>query len=711
MSHYSPFTALRPLSWEKDLSSRDPSSLDELLTSTLASAELLIESLPTPTPPPPLSTAGAGKGGGRARSHTDSDVGHHPQSPTSARPAKARDEKETEIIKKLQKEWKDLKIPQGGSNNPHNISMFKMSAKDGKYAWFARRSLHRSEGPFELWEAALRREMGETLARVEREPGREPGTGNIRGIGGERRIWGWEGEAGQLDLYQVSARFPGPTTPRDFVTLLMMPKEKGDRKGDDGKRRPPRKFIIVSRPCDHPDCPPRSGFIRGTYESVELIREVPVEKQIRRARSSINLSRDEMKDGAERAAGHGFESEGEGRARLSKDGDGTDTEVAIEWLMVTRSDPGGSVPKFMVEKGTPGGVINDAGKFLKWLSSQTIEDLTKPLRAQEGGVETKPTGKSPIKEKPGQAPATASVQDQLADGKTGGHHEEAPPPGTGGIYGMLTSALSAATSAVTSRVAAFAPSSKATDSDMSDDESDTTSEASFASAEEGNPSPPDASLPTNAKDTSNVETDGASTISEVTTSQPLSREPTPSTGFSQAQSRHEKELRKLQQRMRKAEEKLERRRAKHKTASTDTDNNTTAAKEKEAEISKEEDQALAKLHEKHQREIARQEEKYRRELERLAQKRAAEERKAEQRRRKQAEREERANLAMELERVKAERDVARKEVEMLRERVGELQGQNTRLVARLGREGIKVDDVAELGAGGKEKGEGGKGGK
>ena len=45
-----------------------------------------------------------------------------------------------------------------------------------------------------------------------------------------------------------------------------------------------------------------------------------------------------------------------------------EVEMAIEWLMVTRSDPGGSVPRFMVEKGTPGGIVSDAGRFLKWSS-------------------------------------------------------------------------------------------------------------------------------------------------------------------------------------------------------------------------------------------------------------------------------------------------------------------------------------------------------
>ena len=34
--------------------------------------------------------------------------------------------------------------------------------------------------------------------------------------------------------------------------------------------------------------------------------------------------------------------------------------------MITRSDPGGSVPRFMVERGTPGSIVADASKFLDW---------------------------------------------------------------------------------------------------------------------------------------------------------------------------------------------------------------------------------------------------------------------------------------------------------------------------------------------------------
>lgn len=48
-------------------------------------------------------------------------------------------------------------------------------------------------------EAALRREMQVTMQRVKETPGKEPGTGNIRGIGAERRVDGKVCEGGTMD--------------------------------------------------------------------------------------------------------------------------------------------------------------------------------------------------------------------------------------------------------------------------------------------------------------------------------------------------------------------------------------------------------------------------------------------------------------------------------------------------------------------------------
>jgi hypothetical protein len=582
-------------------------------------------------------------------------------------------------------------------------------------------------------EAALRKEMQETLARCK---GKEPGTGNIRGIGAEKRVKRVEIPEGVLEgtfplmanfcscwvmalahmscgktVYQVSARFPGPTTPRDFVTVLMMPRPaegKSDRTG-----RQPRQFVIVSRPCDgHPDCPSRSGFIRGQYESVEVIREVPVDKPLRRVKSSIDLSRDDVKQLADEAGDHASkeavlraakkaaESEGEqdgkvsfpGSPAKSSGGRDEEDEMAIEWLMVTRSDPGGSVPRFMVEKGTPGGIVNDAGKFIKWLSSQKREDL---LAASTDGVdqqETKPTEGSRQKAESGERPARIAKHDHLQDGHA---PREGEHPPQGGLYGMFTNALGAASSAVASRVAAFNPSYPIVDGTGSADESYASSEASFESAEEGSPSSSLADQVSVRGEASAM--DAASTKSAhsaLSENPPLSHQE--STSLSRTQAQHEKELRKLKQRMVKAQEKLERSQAKRRadskssnkgggTTTTDDEETaaTAAAKAKEKE---KDDLALAKLREKHEREIAKQEEKYRRELKRLEEKHAAEERKAAERRRKAAERKERANIQMELERTRAERDVALKQIEMLKAQVGELQAQNTMLVAKLGKE-------------------------
>ncbi len=41
----------------------------------------------------------------------------------------------------------------------------------------------------------------------------------------------------------------------------------------------------------------------------------------------------------------------------------------VEWIMITRSDPGGGIPRFMVERGTPGSIASDAVKFLDWAAS------------------------------------------------------------------------------------------------------------------------------------------------------------------------------------------------------------------------------------------------------------------------------------------------------------------------------------------------------
>jgi len=52
----------------------------------------------------------------------------------------------------------------------------------------------------------------------------------------------------------------------------------------------PRHFMVISRPCLHPDCPPRDGYIRGQYESVEFIREIPKKPKLMSS-STTDLSK------------------------------------------------------------------------------------------------------------------------------------------------------------------------------------------------------------------------------------------------------------------------------------------------------------------------------------------------------------------------------------------------------------------------------------
>lgn len=62
------------------------------------------------------------------------------------------------------------------------MAVYKLSSKDGKGAWFARRSVHEGLG-FSRWKKGLEKEFPETL-KVQGGPGE----GNIRGIGGEKRV-------------------------------------------------------------------------------------------------------------------------------------------------------------------------------------------------------------------------------------------------------------------------------------------------------------------------------------------------------------------------------------------------------------------------------------------------------------------------------------------------------------------------------------------
>jgi len=375
-----------------DITDAPLDDLQPFLSDAFSKGQLLVDSVP-------ISVVSEGVASPEGRSRANSAA----SSASEISLSHARSDPPPSDVEALQKEWKPIKL--GAKENPLGMSVYKLGGKDGKGSWFARRSVHEGLG-FTKWKKGLEREFPETM----KTPG-GPGEGNIRGIGGERRIeYRTVDGVGKLEVYLLSAQFPGPTTPRDFVTMFITSDQAlSDQSG--GGKDVPRHFMVISRPCSHPDTPPRDGYIRGQYESVEFIREIPIYKAPKKSASTTNLpatrsraastlSRDAILRNAKKShsppsgehvitatdnieASNHEQAQGETRARgktisfdmsRGSDAKGENMDVPreddesecnpIEWIMITRSDPGGSVPRFMIERGTPGGIVSDASKFL-----------------------------------------------------------------------------------------------------------------------------------------------------------------------------------------------------------------------------------------------------------------------------------------------------------------------------------------------------------
>lgn len=162
---HEPFQTLGPIEWDDVAQDNIKSFLDEVF----AGAQTVIESIPSPT-----TTAAAPTG--RARSKTESAVLMDMQRSVSHRQSGAS----LGIAQQLRKEWKEIKV--NARDNPLDINVYKLAAKDGKGSWFARRSVH--EGlSFDQWKVGLEKEFPETM-KIQGSPG----SGNIRGIGADRRV-------------------------------------------------------------------------------------------------------------------------------------------------------------------------------------------------------------------------------------------------------------------------------------------------------------------------------------------------------------------------------------------------------------------------------------------------------------------------------------------------------------------------------------------
>ena len=322
----------------------------------------------------------------------------------------------------------------------------------------------------------------------------------------------------------------------------------------------------------------------------------------------------------------------------------------VEWIMVTRSDPGGSVPRFMVERGTPGSIVTDASKFLDWACKKEHEALL-----PEGeGTTISDTNASTSKDL-----EAYQTNGRLAglDGSSPDNQplEEAAVISQGLFANLATMAKTGVESYAPQVIVeqlhndqGIAPSeqnpSSASDEARYADNVSSISSTTFASAEEGF-----------EDDTS------ARSISSRSARFPESVD----------QSPFEKELAKLHDRKKASDQKLAKSREKD-------------LKDQE-ELSSKEQGRLRKAEEKHKREIEKQEERYKREVARLEAKRAKEMAKEEERRKRELDKDEKARLAREKEELKQELEVIRKERDIFRDQVGALQRENTSLVARLGK--------------------------
>jgi len=310
-------TALKTLSpTEHSEFPSDPASLNLHLATSLADAHFLISSLPPPAGIPESVTL------------------PEPSNPDMA---------------VLQEEWKPVKL--SAKENPIGVSVFKLSAKDGKGTWFARRSIH-TDIPFRRFKAGLQQEFQQP-----RKGGSEEGVvqGPVRGIGKDLRIHHEICELGKAEIFQLSAQFPGPSAPRDFVEgclsssahpedVAIAANERGrhssatdpeDDTESSAKDRT-KQFTLISKPVlNHPQGDERSGYVRGAYESVEFIREIPsIHDVLARSQSTPDVP-SVGSSSASRPRGKtvGMAPEEAAKARENS---------ATDWIMITRSDPGGS---------------------------------------------------------------------------------------------------------------------------------------------------------------------------------------------------------------------------------------------------------------------------------------------------------------------------------------------------------------------------------
>ncbi|KAK6601271.1 hypothetical protein H4I96_06612 [Botrytis cinerea] len=538
--------------------------------------------------------------------------------------------------------------------------------------------------------------LREGISRNLKGPG-GPGEGNIRGIGGEKRVaYNNVAGTGKMEVYLLSAQFPGPTTPRDFVTMFI---SSDQALKEQNNNEVPRHFMVISKPCQHPDAPPRDGYIRGNYESVEFIREIPIKKlPPKRSASTSDLTKGHARDRSASNLGkeavlrnahqkHDSSTTEEEREKIRKQASRSESNLAlveteektpapseddeweqnpIEWIMVTRSDPGGGIPRFMIDRGTPSAIVSDAEPEKREHRHHHHHNPEKDLHNYQtnghlAGIDIQ--GEKSISVTAG--PAMSAVPTQ----------QQQPPANGGGLYGMVAGVA-------TTAGALFAPYAPAIIADRLPPTTESSSaqnpgHVQFASE----PSSAQISAPvTRSRSLSSSSISSESTVdsfeSALSFRKIASRD---SAAVEKANVQQDKELQKLEEKKRKLFEKLEK--AKQKEA------------DKKSEDGDKEREAIRKAEEKHEREVKKIEGKHKKEMEKLERRKLREEQKQEEKKRKREDKEKGEELQQINASLRAEIEVLRREREVLRDQVGSVQRENTLLVGRMGRLGIPGEEL------------------
>ncbi|KAF2824739.1 hypothetical protein CC86DRAFT_353267 [Ophiobolus disseminans] len=592
MELHEALACLRP----KEFGDIPTNSLETFLPEILSNAELIANSVPPPPNGTPYESS--------KRTRTNPQPAANAADLTVSEVRRPPPDKAHEQLQKL---WgKPVKL--GAKEIATGMSVFKMAGHDRHGAWFARTGVHEGLG-FAKWKRAMLREFPESL-----EVQGGPGEGNIRGIGGDQRLEDITVEGvGHLQVYQLSAQFPGPTSPREFITLLIT----SDTCLTDASKVDttiPRHFMVVSIPVSHPDAPPRNGMVRGFYESIEMIREIP----------------------------------------LPADGGADDAETnPVEWIMVTRSDPGGGIPRFMVERNVPSSIVQDAVKFLNWACAKP-EEQDAEVPAVEGALDVEPSHnqnrRPSFMESNGiSAGVGTSIADRPSESiRRAPHRVEVESSGASeGILDQIRHGVEAYVPDALNPLARTISSSSSSSSSSSD---------SYASAEDFGTTrdglPIDNSIPTPS--------DSSETDLPVFDDTP-----------------HGRKMQEIEEKKRQLKEKLAQAQEKQNQDLANESNKTQKEMEKAAE--------------KHSKDKKKQEEKFQKEIRKLEERREKETRKLLARQKKEADNNQLLKAQRERDEHKQRVNILEEENKLLKEQIGELQRENTALVARLGKTDIGRD--------------------